>query len=65
MSQPPPLRIAVVSAFYSEGMGYTENCLPRALAGRGHEVHVVASTFNVYGNDPLYDETYREFLGPR
>src|SRR6266516_2940925 len=65
MSKPPALKIAVVSPFYSEGMGYTENCLPRALARRGHEVHVVASTFNVYGNEPLYDQTYREFLGPR
>ncbi len=65
MSTAPTLRIAIVSPFYSEGMGYTENCLPRALARRGHEVHVVASTFNVYGNESLYDETYREFLGPR
>src|SRR5205085_3512851 len=23
------------------------------------------STYNVYGNEPMYDETYRQFLGPR
>jgi len=53
-----------VSGFYSEGMGYSENCLSRALAKLGHEVHVVASTYNVYGSEPLYEETYRAFLGP-
>ena len=45
-------------------MGYSENCLSRALAKLGHDVHVVTSTYNVYGNEPLYDTTYREFLGP-
>lgn len=60
------LKIAVVSAFYSEGMGYSENCLSRALARLGHEVHVLSSTYNVYGNEPeLYDRTYSAFLGPR
>lgn len=58
-----PLRIVIVSAFYSEGMGYSENCLARALARLGHEVHVVTSTYNVYGNEPLYDATYASFLG--
>ena len=65
MSSPRKLKIVVVSAFYSDGMGYSENCLSRALASLGHDVHVVTSTFNVYGNQPSYDETYREFLGPR
>ena len=59
------MKIVVVSAYYSEGMGYSENCLSRALAALGHEVHLITSTFNVYGNLPSYDETYREFLGPR
>ena len=66
--QPAPqvrkLKIVIVSAFYSEGMGYSENCLSRALAKRGHEVHVVASTYNVYGSEPLYNATYSGFLGP-
>jgi len=52
-----------VSAFYSEGMGYSENSLPKALASLGHEVHVVTSDLNVYGNDPGYNQTYRSFLG--
>lgn len=59
------MKIVIVSTFYSEGMGYSENCLSKALAKLGHEVHVVTSTYNVYGNEPLYDVTYREFLGPR
>jgi glycosyltransferase involved in cell wall biosynthesis len=58
------MRIAVVSTFYSEDMGYTENCLPRALAALGHDVHVVTTVFNVYGNEPTYAKTYESFLGP-
>ena len=65
MSQVEKLKIVIVSAFYSEGMGYSENCLSKALAKFGHDVHVVTSTYNVYGNESLYDVTYREFLGPR
>lgn len=59
------MKIAIVSAFYSEGMGYTENCLPKFLSMMGHEVHVITSTYNVYGNDPDYDKTYSSFLGHR
>lgn len=59
------MRIAVVSTFYSPGMGYTENCLPAALARRGHEVHLITSRLNVYGNSPDYDRNYASFLGPR
>jgi glycosyltransferase involved in cell wall biosynthesis len=58
------MRIVVVSSFYSEGMGYTENCLPKSLAALGHDVHVVTSNLNVYGNSADYDRTYRSFLGP-
>jgi glycosyltransferase involved in cell wall biosynthesis len=58
------MRIAVVSTFYSEGMGYTENCLPRALAALGHEVHLITTVFNVYGHTADYARTYQDFLGP-
>jgi glycosyltransferase involved in cell wall biosynthesis len=58
------MKIVVVTQCYSEGMGYTENCLPKALAARGHEVHVVSSSYNVYGNAPDYAVTYESFLGP-
>jgi glycosyltransferase involved in cell wall biosynthesis len=58
------LKIAIVSAFYSEGMGYTENCLPKFLARLGHDVHVVTSIYNVYGNQDDYPSTYQSFLGP-
>jgi glycosyltransferase involved in cell wall biosynthesis len=50
---------------YSAGMGYIGNCLPAALARLGHDVHVVTSTFNQYANEPMYDETYSRFVGPR
>lgn len=58
------MRIVIVSAFYSEGMGYTENCLPKSLAALGHDVHVIASNLNVYGNSADYGRTYQAFLGP-
>ena len=58
------MKIVVVSGFYSEGMGYAENCLPKAMAELGHEVHVISSTYNVYGTSADYDATYRSFLGP-
>jgi glycosyltransferase involved in cell wall biosynthesis len=58
------MKIAVVSIFFSEGMGYSENCLPRALASLGHDVHLITSVYNVYGNQADYATTYQEFLGP-
>jgi len=58
------MKIIVVSIFYSEGMGYSENCLPKALAATGHEVHVLTSNLNVYGNESGYLANYESFLGP-
>ena len=52
-----------ISAFYSEGMGYSENSLPKSLASLGHDIHVITSDYNVYGNDPNYNQTYKSFLG--
>lgn len=57
------MKIVIVSAFYSEGMGYAENCLPKFMASLGHEVHVITSTLNVYGNSPDYSSNYEAFLG--
>lgn len=58
------MKIVIVSTFYSKGLGYTENCLPRALADRGHDVHVLTSSLNVYGTSEDYRSTYETFLGP-
>lgn len=58
------MKITVVTTFYSEGMGYTENCLPKALAELGHDVTVITSNLNVYGNEREYERTYGAFLGP-
>jgi glycosyltransferase involved in cell wall biosynthesis len=58
------LKIVIVSGFYSTGMGYTENCLPKFLAKQGHDVHLLTSEYNVYGNQADYGETYEAFLGP-
>jgi glycosyltransferase involved in cell wall biosynthesis len=58
------MKIAIVSGFFSEGMGYTENCLPKAMAALGHEVHLITSNLNIYGNSDIYADTYESFLGP-
>ena len=57
------MKIVFVSSLYSEGMGYLENCLPKALAKMGHEVHVVTSTAQVYFNHPFYEKAYQKYLG--
>lgn len=49
---------------YSENMGYVENFLPKAVAKLGYEVHVIASTAQVYFNSPDYKKTYEPFIGP-
>jgi len=46
-------------------MGYSENCLPKAMASLGNEVHVISSDLQVYGNLPNYDDVYGQYLGPR
>ncbi len=58
------MRIVFVTEFYTDGMGYVENGLTKALAGLGQDVHVVTSDLNVYGNLPEYETAYRPFLGP-
>jgi glycosyltransferase involved in cell wall biosynthesis len=57
------MKIVFVSIWYSEGMGYIENCLPREMVRLGHEVHVVTSTAQVYYNHPYFEATYGQYLG--
>ncbi len=57
------MKIVILSNWFSERMGYIENCLPKALAKQGHEVHVISSTAQVYYNSPDYKNVYEPFLG--
>lgn len=57
------MKIAFISVWYSNNMGYIENCLPKAMASLGHEVHIISSTAQVYYNDPDYDNIYKPYLG--
>lgn len=58
------MRIVILSFWFSEGMGYITNLLPKALASLGQDVHVVTSTAQFYYNTPTYAETYEPFIGP-
>jgi len=58
------MRIVVVSPWFSEKMGYAENCLPKAMASLGHEVHLVTSDTQPYFYLPTYRTTYEPFIGP-
>lgn len=57
------MKIVIISIWYSEGMGYSENCLSKSLAKLGHEVHVITSVCQVYYNQPFYDLVYKDYLG--
>ena len=58
------MRIAIVSDWFAEKMGYAENFLPKALATLGAEVHVITSDVQPYYDTPFYRETYEPFIGP-
>lgn len=58
------MRIVLLSSMFSEGMGYSMNCLPKAWASLGHEVHVITTTAQMYYGSPFYQQTYEPFLGP-
>jgi glycosyltransferase involved in cell wall biosynthesis len=58
------MRIVCLTPWYSEGMGYSENMLPKSLAKEGAEVHVVSSNTQVSYNSPNYSKVYESFLGP-
>jgi glycosyltransferase involved in cell wall biosynthesis len=58
------LRIVFISDWFAENMGYAENCLPKAIASLGEEVHVVSANVQPYWDSPSYASTYQSFLGP-
>ncbi len=58
------MRIILISDWFAEKMGYAENCLPKAIAALGHEVHLITSNVQPYFNVPNYAETYAPFIGP-
>jgi glycosyltransferase involved in cell wall biosynthesis len=58
------MTIVFICNWYSENMGYIENCLPKSLAKMGHNVHVLTSQGQVYFNKPYYESSYAAFLGP-
>ena len=57
------MRIVLISDWFAEKMGYAENCLPKAMAALGHDVHLITSDVQPYFHLPLYKETYEPFLG--
>lgn len=57
------MRIAVISDWFSEKMGYAENFLPKAFAALGHETHLITTNAQVYFDTPFYQSTYEPFLG--
>ena len=58
------MKITFVSDWFAEKMGYAENCLPKAVAKLGLEVHLVTSNVQPYYDQSLYKETYEPFIGP-
>jgi len=58
------MKIVLITPWFSENMGYSENFLPKALAKLDQEVHVITSTAQIYYNDVIYKQVYEEFLGP-
>ena len=55
------LTIVLINEWYSEKMGYIENCLPKALAKSDNEIHVITSTAQVYYNESIYDSVYKNY----
>ncbi len=57
------MKIVFVSQWFSEKMGYIENCLPFSMAKNGSEVHLVTSTAQVYFYQKHFRESYGTYLG--
>lgn len=58
------MKIVCISPWYSEGMGYSENMLPKALAKAGAEMHLVTSTAQINYNSLNYEKVYQPYIGP-
>lgn len=59
------MKIAVISEWFSAGVGYAENFFPKALGRLGHDVHLLTSDLQIYATSPDYDKVYRARLGDR
>ena len=59
------MRIVFSCDYYSANMGYHENNIPKYLAKLGHEVYVISSTYQIYGDCDFYDKTYKNYLGEK
>jgi hypothetical protein len=64
MEIPNRLKIALIVKWHSEKVGYAPNCLSRALADQGHEVHIFTTKYQTYFSHPNYKEIYQKYLGP-
>jgi glycosyltransferase involved in cell wall biosynthesis len=49
------MKIVFVTSYYTEGMGYLFNCLPKKLAELGHEVYVISSQGQIYFNQAVFE----------
>ena len=58
------MRVAIISDWFTEKMGYSENFLPKAMATLGVDIHVITSNAQVYFDTPFYRTTYEPFIGP-
>src|SRR5687768_1987385 len=59
------MKVVFISIWYSNGMGYSENMFPKAMAQLGVDVYMVTSTAQIYYYLPNYEEVYKPYLGPR
>jgi glycosyltransferase involved in cell wall biosynthesis len=57
------MKIAIVTWWFADKMGYSENFLPAALARLGHDVYVISS--DLQPDFPNYKEAYEPFIGPQ
>lgn len=59
------MRVVLLNETYSKNMGYAENCLPKAMARIGAEVHLLATDLPPYYHLPDVQDTYGSFFGTR